>query len=205
MVSLIKNRTFKKDIENLSVDLLSGKIDGNQFCLFFDEHPKHLVWFNNFASNHLYSDLCKIDIVKKEIEHNANVKIFLYQLAEQYLLCVKREYKVLAEDYLLYIELEKQCPEWVQTDLMMLKKLYPNLNELIKSNSIKNQILRDFRYSKDKPDWLQGPEWPVIDGVVCIFNKQSSSVDNLPYDECSIEYSFINPKTNETITVVQYD
>ena len=94
---------------------------------------------------------------------------------------------------------------WHLHNLDLLLKMYDNLEELVNEGKLKEQIINDCKYESYPPYWLQNPEWPVIDGVVCIFQKQSDFPDYLDYDKDQITYTFLNPKTNEIIEVVQYD
>ena len=192
-------------IEELAIDLLARKMSVIDFLSFFEENPVYLKCFNKYALKNLYSTLIDVNKLKERIPLNINIKIFILQLFETFLIKRNIKYEILDEDFLLFNKLQEQCPEWVQSDLQLFISLYPNLKLLMKNNSFCEKVNEDFKYIKDKPDWLQNPEWPVVDGVIYVFEGQNITVDELAYDECSITYTFFNPITNEKKLVIQCD
>ena len=101
--------------------------------------------------------------------------------------------------------MQEQCPEWFQSDYNTLSNIFPNIEELVKNNTLFDEIVRICQAEKEYPVWLQNPEWPIIDGSVCVFESQTMKPDDMDDSENSIEYTFKNPKTNEIIKIVQYD
>ena len=48
------------------------------------------------------------------------------------------------------------------------------------------------------PQWLQGAEWPIVNGKPAIFVKQNKLLDEMDFDDFEIEYYFIDDDNNKT-------
>lgn len=82
------------------------------------------------------------------------------------------------EDFLL--EIKKSCPE--ESDQF---KWY------------KNKFLELFRYEKIPPQWVQCPEWPIINGCPLFFKSQKE-------DGELVQYIFYDPRTSKEVILEQY-
>ena len=205
MVVLMKNKQMKLKIKELSVNLLAGKIQAIDYLSFFEENDKYLKWYNKYALKHQLDIIENISDLKLKLTKSLNIKMYIFQLARLFLNSMKVDYEIIDEDYSYDIKLQNQCPEWLPWNLDLFTSIYPNLKELLDSNTFCEQVTKDFKCINQYPDWLQPPEWPVIDGVICVFEKQSMLVDDMHWEDYMITYTFINPKTNEKVIVEQYD
>lgn len=205
MLVIVRRKKIKEDIINWSVSLLSNEISCDTFLKKFKESKRHLDWFNEYARKHLYSSLKDIDQVLINIKDNVNVRLFLYQLIERFLVVENQEYQIKVEEYSIYKDILEQCPDWVQPDLNIFNSIYSNLKEYLINHTFKEHIEEDFKYIDYKPEWLQNPDWPVIEGAIYIFKSQTMKLDEMPDNIGSIEYIFINPTTKEELKIIQHD
>lgn len=205
MFGLSKGKKLKSDLIQWSEELMLGMIDSIQFLNKLLESKDHLKWFNKYADKNLFSNLEDTLTIRERCIDEINVRIFLYQLIESFLKSCNETYDIFIKEYLLYKKLEVQCPDWFQTDMGLLTEMYPNLKELLETNLFSEQITNDCHSKASKPNWLQNPEWPVIDGEIYVFESQTQLPEDLDYGEHSITYTFIDPKTNNKYNVVQYD
>ncbi len=202
---MFKNRKNMKEMVRISKMLIEGELELEKFLEILDTNQDLLNTFNKYAKKYLYTFFKNIKMLREDIKLSNDMHIFVYQLIQGFLWTKKVEFEIKASEYVFFNKMMKQCPEWFQCRFDLLLKMYDNLEELVNEEKLKEQIINDCKYESYPPYWLQNPEWPVIDGVVCIFQKQSDFPDYLDYDKDQITYTFLNPKTNEIIEVVQYD
>lgn len=101
-----------------------------------------------------------------------------------------------------YLFLQKMLPSWVSVnDISFLQKLMasaPNgLTEPQKLEWGKLKVKELFKYIDKKPNWIQEPEWPIIDGQPLIFRRQETA------DEGFERYYFYDERTGKEVIIEQ--
>ena len=63
----------------------------------------------------------------------------------------------------------------------------------------KEKIKELFKYDKTYPRWVQGAEWPVVDGKPLVFSHQKKA----GRDDERVFYYFYDPETKEETVIMQ--
>lgn len=139
--------------------------------------------------------------------NNIGIRVSIYHMCKLYLQVNKIECFPKNDDETKYNKLSSICPSWLQFDEELLSGVIKNApKNLNKSNRIKwckAEISNMFKVDKYYPEWLQNPEWPIVDGTPLVFRKQSHSVNDIYTDR--IKYYFYHPETDEETIVEQFD
>ncbi|MDE5539701.1 MAG: hypothetical protein K2J20_04370 [Bacilli bacterium] len=103
-----------------------------------------------------------------------------------------------------YLFLDKMLPDWVNIeDISLLQKLFSEAPvELSKSKKLawcRSKIKEMFTYDDKPPEWYQGPEWPLINGVPLVFSHQETSEEGIE------RYIFYDRLTKEQVIVEQFE
>jgi len=200
-----KKRKIKNELIKLCNELIKGDILLEFYLDYLAYRDDLLIFLNKILiMNGCSSNLLTITKIKEQIKDSFNMRVYAYQTAREFLFVNNIKFEIKAKDYLFFENLSKQCPDWFQNDWDLLNSIYKNLNELVVENKLGETILKDFKYDDYPPEWLQAPEWPVIDGIIYEFESQSKNPNDLDYDEDSITYIFKNSFTGEKKEVIQY-
>jgi hypothetical protein len=66
---------------------------------------------------------------------------------------------------------------------------------------LRERLLKEFRFASQPPEWIQSPEWPVVNGKPLVFLGQLE-VEHYFHDEAAV-FVFHDPDTGECQTVIQ--
>ena len=96
-------------------------------------------------------------------------------------------------------------PSTVQRRLiLLLKPLIESIpKDLSKTKRVamgKEKIRALFRYDKSYPRWIQGAEWPIVNGKPLVFSHQ----ERIKGDDWHVLYYFYDPDTKEQTVVEQF-
>lgn len=180
---------------NISTESFWNKLNGEYYVKKILIKNKNLYSFRHLLSNTESQDLTKLKTriqIYWMIKHFfKNKKIVTFNIEE--------------ENYLFYSQIQS---EWIDIEdeefLNSIIKASPtNLSKDKRIKWCKNRILELFKYVNNPPEWLQNPEWPIVEGQPLIFIKQSHKVDD--YTTNSIKYIFYNQNTKEEVVVEQFD
>ena len=98
----------------------------------------------------------------------------------------------------------KVQPKWLSLPAEYFLKLVEeqkNLSPKELQSWLKNKIKTDFRCLKATPKWLQGPDWPVVDGRPTVFLGQLD-ISELSHD-CAQAYLFFDEEKKIFHTISQ--
>lgn len=103
-------------------------------------------------------------------------------------------------DFLLDIQ-----PSWVDVldDKILeevIKSIPPNLSKTKRIELGKAKIKELFRYDKTYPRWIQGAEWPIVNGKPLVFSHR----ERVKGDDYHYLYHFYDPDTKEETIVEQF-
>lgn len=93
----------------------------------------------------------------------------------------------------------KAQPKWICVrDENFLHELERNCpTESNRFKWYKQKYLELFRYERTPPEWVQSPEWPIVNGQPLVFKQQKE-------DGELVQYLFYQPQTLEETIVEQY-
>ena len=120
---------------------------------------------------------------------------------------VERRIRIKPSDYnddmKEYNFLQEMLPEWVEVDKVeFLQNIYATAPEGTKEEKLewcKREILRQFRYEIDPPEWIQGAEWPIVNGKPLVFRGQEETEEGIE------RYYFYDLETGEEKIIEQFD
>jgi hypothetical protein len=140
-----------------------------------------------------------IDINK--LEHRAAV----YTVISNYFRRRNERLNFYNHDSELFSELLEIQPSWLDIqDENFLLEIFNStplsLNTVQKKKWRKEKIKTLFTYDVVPPDWLQNPEWPIVDGKPLVFKKQVEDIESN-----KICYYFYDPKTQNEMIIEQFD
>nr|MDE5722265.1 hypothetical protein [Clostridia bacterium] len=101
-----------------------------------------------------------------------------------------------------YLFLEQLLPEWIGIDNISFLQ---NLMSMAPKRMSKTQQLRWgkakikelFKFDNKKPEWMQQPEWPIINGRPLIFSHQETDEEGFE------KYFFYDNETNQQVVIKQ--
>jgi 23S rRNA G2069 N7-methylase RlmK/C1962 C5-methylase RlmI len=188
MLSFIK-LLFKKKNKiqiNIMKDFVEGRISTEEFwnILKNDKIIRKILRSNKkLNSFRVYFDennIEKIDISK------LSVRIAIYWKVKQYLKI--NNYKVIPfndeEERFLFLSDIQPAP--------------PSLSKEKSKQWCKSRIKELFKYDKKPPEWVQEPEWPIVNGQPLVFKNQK-------VDGSKFSYYFYDSNTQEEIEIIQYE
>ena len=110
-------------------------------------------------------------------------------------------YKKYLEDHHLLLDIQ---PSWLDVvDDTLDSIVYEIPKDLSKTKQIawgKQCVKELFRYDKTYPRWIQGAEWPIVNGKPLVFSHQ----ERIKGDDYHVLYYFYDPDTNEQTVVEQF-
>lgn len=204
----------KEDIQPI-LDFVEGKISANQFKDIFQKNStlqevlkekldKKYQNLERYNFN-LYTLFMKDYKYKTDNWDNINTRYGLMFQLTRFLTIHQIQfvkYSKYEEEYLFFLDIQ---PSWL--DLVDDQGIFDQIlseipQELSKAKQIawgKARIKELFRYDKTYPRWVQGAEWPIVDGKPLVFSHQSKEKKE---DE-RVYYYFYNPDTEEQIIIEQ--
>lgn len=214
MLNIFKRIREKKENTKKSQAIIKDFVEGNitieefweiykkdisiRKCIY-GERYKLISYFPYFDCDNEQLDKINLD--------NIGIRVTIFRMCKLYLQIKKIDFSPKNEDDDKYQMLSNICPSWLKVDVEFLTNIIQNAPmNLNKENKIKwcrHKITEMFKVEKYYPQWLQDPEWPIIDGIPLVFKSQSHKVDNINTD--SIKYYFYHPETKEEVIVEQYD
>jgi len=139
-----------------------------------------------------------IDI--KSLEHRYR----LFVIVNRYL--IERKINLndseLNKDVQEYLFLQKMLPSWVGVnDISFLQNLINSApNQLTAAQKLewgKAKVKELFKYVDKKPNWIQEPDWPIIDKRPLIFTHQETVQDGFE------KYYFYDERTSKEVIIEQ--
>lgn len=105
----------------------------------------------------------------------------------------------------LYDLILEAQPKWLDVESKFISEKYlSKLEGLSKEKAIKKLqefLFRDFKCVNSKPEWIQSPTWPIINGEPLIFLGQIE-IEKYFHD-IAAAYIFHNPADDSTETIIQ--
>ena len=196
---ILEQKKIEDQMIEVAKEFLSGKIHFEELINIFLGNDKILVYFNEHIKNNwnmrFYNkeELC-------DLENTYWIRHDLYNKMHSFLYIIGIEFDEYVPEYAIYRKIDKLCPEWFQQDIKFLQKQFENLEELISEKQLE-KALRTICKSEngEMPQWLQGAEWPIVNGKPATFIKQSMLPDEMDFDDFEIEYYFIDDDNNEIV------
>ena len=112
-----------------------------------------------------------------------------------------KQYVKYEQDYDVLIFIQ---PSWVDVvDDTLDKIVYEIPKDLSKAKQIawgKQRVKELFRYDKSYPRWIQGAEWPIVNGKPLVFSHQ----ERVKGEDWRVLYYFYDPYTKEQTVVEQF-
>lgn len=113
------------------------------------------------------------------------------------------EYPKYHEDSIFLIQIQ---PSWVDTqDDSILQPIIDSIpKDLSKTKRIamgKEKIKAMFKYDKTYPRWVQGAEWPIVNGKPLVFSHQEKAKGG----DIRTYYYFYDENTKEQTVIEQFD
>lgn len=101
-----------------------------------------------------------------------------------------------------YLFLQKMLPSWVGVkDISFLQNLVASApKQLTASQKLewgKSRVKELFKYTDKKPNWIQEPDWPIVDGQPLIFSHQETAQEGFE------KYIFYDERTNKEVIIEQ--
>lgn len=183
---------FRKEFNNNNKlqELLKKKItqiylQNYQYCLTnylkYDGNFNSKNWNTVFIRRRLQVNLEEF-LKTYKIEF---IKFHKYQEDESYFLDIQPDWLDIIDDQGIFDKLLEEVPK----DLSKTKQIAWG----------KAKLKELFKFDKTYPRWIQGAEWPIIDGKPLVFSHQSKEKKE---DERTYYY-FYNPETKEQTVVMQ--
>ena len=110
-------------------------------------------------------------------------------------------YTIYKEEFILLLSIQ---PSWLRVQDDTLDSIvYEIPKDLSKTKQIawgKQRVKELFRYDKSYPRWIQGAEWPIVNGKPLVFSHQ----ERIKGDDYHVLYYFYDPDTKEQTVVEQF-
>jgi len=170
----------------------------------FDVDTKKVVYNKNVPmdSKYYYAPerlIQVIDITK--LEHKNEI----FQIVKKYFERRKKKLNFFNKDAEDYSFLLKMLPEWldIRDETFLTNILNSAPKELSKTEKLqycKEKIKEIFKCDSKSPEWVQNPEWPIVDGKPLVFNHQEVDIDSgYTY------FYFYDEETKAETVIEQYD
>lgn len=199
------------------LDYVEGRIDINEFRREFDvnidlknELMKPLsskrIAYQDYHFN-LYKYFSQSWQYKKGNWDQVFVRYSIYVHLIMWLNDNKKQYcpyEKYDEDYSYVLKIQ---PSWIDTsnDDILMGILAKVPKELSRAKQIawgKARIRELFRFDNTYPRWIQGAEWPIVDGKPLVFSHSEKVKGG---EDCMLtRYYFYNPDTSEQTVVEQF-
>jgi hypothetical protein len=206
-----RKEKIKEEIR-LIIDFIEGKKPINEFKNDI-ENNVHLKDFLKKKVNNpslSYNNYNYYDYFHGQYRYikNWDIVFVRYNLQEMLRLHLSRlgygfeVYKKYEEDYLFLL---KMLPGWLDCvdDQGIFDKIIAEIPaDLPKTKRIKlgkEKIKELFKYDKTYPRWVQGAEWPIVDGKPLVFSHQKKA----GRDDERVFYYFYDPETKEETVIMQ--
>lgn len=205
MFSILKCIFTQKKKMSIKImkDFVEGRICAEDFwnILKEDEVMKKILRRNK----HLYA--CKVYFEEINLEKTdvskLSERIAIFRLIKYFL--EKNNYKITPYNIeeKKYMFLSDIQPKWIDiTDDELLINIVNSaplgLSKEKNKQWCKSKIKELFKYDKKPPEWVQEPEWPIVNGEPLIFKHKTE-------DGSKISYYFYNFKTQEEVEIIQYE
>jgi hypothetical protein len=207
MFDYFKQKKIKKQKKNEAIEIMKefaeGRMSTSEFwnILKGNEIMREALRKNKFmyffGAYFEENNADKIDISK------LRVRMEIFWMVQHFFKTAKYKifpYNVEEEAYLFWSDIQ---PEWldIRDEDFLLRIVNSAPQDLSKEENkewCKLKIIGLFKYDKKPPEWIQEPEWPIVNGEPLIFKNQIE-------DGSKASYYFYNPNTYETVEIIQYD
>ena len=135
------------------------------------------------------------------------VRIEIYWMVKHYFKTSNYKinpYNVEEDEFMFLSEIQ---PEWLDIrDEDFLFKIVDSaplgLTKLKKKKWCELKIIELFNYDTTPPEWLQSPDWPIVNGKPLVFKEM---IEKHEHDLIVNEYIFYDKTTNEETIITQSD
>lgn len=135
---------------------------------------------------------------------NPEHRVILFGMVQAYFVRRRKKLKYYNREEREYAYLEKAFPDWVRPDIFFLQSVMSlapeGFSEEQKFEWSKKEIQRLFKFDEKPPEWIQEPQWPIVNGKPLIFNCQETDKNDIEHEL----YYFYNPETKEIVVISQY-
>ncbi len=211
-------KKYEPPIENVQpiLDYVEGRMSATEFQrLFKTDRQLQLTlltkldvkwgFLRNYCYN-LYDFLNKEYFFRKDNWNSVRMRSVLQDVLSAFLDNFKisyTKYPKYAEDYSFLLDIQ---PSWigVVTDDKLLEDVMhsipKNLSKTKRIEMGKAKIKELFKYDKTYPRWIQGAEWPIVNGKPLVFSHR----ERVKGDDYHYLYHFYDPDTKEETIVEQF-
>ncbi len=202
---------MQKEIQ-IMIDYVEGRLSIDKFKLEFETnkdlinqlHKKINKYAYNCCNNNIYDYMViRLKLVGWEsIRAKACVWCELCEWLDENGVSYSKTFDKYVEDYKMLLDIQ---PSWL--DISDDQGIFDNIlkeipKDLSKSKQIgwgKAKVKELFKYDKTYPRWVQGGEWPIVNGKPLVFSHQKK----LGKDDERVHYFFYDPDTKEEVIVEQ--
>lgn len=197
---------MKKELKNqLNIkasEFISGDISALDFVNFITNDSKSFKYLKKYIHDYTHFLLPEKEKII-ECATNYTKRVYLYDAISSYLNSNEVIYKMNFE-YKREIDTRLQLPRWFEANYMELKEILPNIDELIKTKTLKKEITKLCKKTvKYYPDWIYNSLWPIANNRPMVFNGQSNKEDKSILYPTLIDYYFEDELTHETRVITQ--
>ena len=206
-----RKEKIKEEIK-LIIDFIEGKKPINEFKNDI-ENNVHLKDFLKKKVNNpslSYYNYNYYDYVHRQYRNikNWDIVYVRYNLQEMLRLHLSRlgydfeVYQKYREDYIYILDIRPAWLGWGDDQGIFDKIIAEIPADLPKTKRIKlgrEKIKELFKYDKTYPRWVQGAEWPIVDGKPLVFSHQKKA----GRDDERVFYYFYDPETKEETVIMQ--
>lgn len=200
-----KRRKESASIEEANaIDIMKSFAEGKiSVYQFWEEYNQNITLFKLINEDEklpvknkafLYQEL-NLD----ELYHRCEI----FRVVKVYFLRRNIELNFYNEDSNLYSDLLGVIPKYIDIDKVLVDTIINGCPYEIgtkeRKKYIKKYIKDNYYYENYPPRWLQGPEWPIIDGKPAKFLYQNKFPNHLKWDDEVIIYHFSDYNGNEVI------
>ena len=198
------------------LDFVEGRISANEFRKEFqtnkelqnvlkEKMDRKFRYLENYEYN-LYNLFTMDYDYRKDNWDTINTRYGLMFELSQFLtqrnipFCPYAKY---TDDYLFFLNIQPSWLDIIDDQGIFDKILEERPTELSKTKQIawgKARLKELFRYDKTYPRWVQGAEWPIVNGKPLMFSHQSKEKK----DDERVYFYFYDPDTMEETVVEQF-
>lgn len=206
---------MKKDFQPI-IDYVEGKLSITEFQYLFEtdkllQRTLRLPMDKNYtflkSYNFNYYDFFKNYYNYKgkswnTIVNRAGIQGELMRFLDEYSI-EYNAYSKYKEDYGFLIDIQ---PSWAFTNddsilQTMIEAIPKELSQTQRIKIGKEKVRALFKYDKTYPRWVQGAEWPIVNGKPLVFSHQEKAKDG----DIRTYYYFYDEDTKEQTVIEQFD
>ena len=196
-----------KEAIRIMTDFVEGKMSIEDFKYQYDHNPSIKKNFNKYPNKPYkpeigYDYISYMDTLDIRKRSGAlNLHGFFKEFLER-----NKYPHVPTETYIeKFTFLLKIQPDWIDMadenflEEQIISKAPADFSNNQKMKWCKERIKELFKYDAKPPGWVQGAEWPVVDGKPLVFKGQSKE----KIDDERVHFYFYDPETKQEIVVTQ--